>query len=90
MQPYLIFRHPAHLFLLLHVCIPPPPLLTRALDDTQPDRYPNVAAVAFLQSMGLPEPMLTATRAQVEKGKIDFSSSLEYKMYSRHDKPAEQ
>ncbi|KAI1104448.1 FAD dependent oxidoreductase-domain-containing protein [Jackrogersella minutella] len=43
--------------------------------------------VAFLQSMGLPEPMLTATRAQVEKGKIDFSSLLEYKMYSRHDKP---
>ncbi|KAI0385317.1 FAD dependent oxidoreductase-domain-containing protein [Hypomontagnella monticulosa] len=43
--------------------------------------------VAFLQSMGLPEPMLTATRAQVEKGKLDFSSSLEYKMYSRHDKP---
>lgn len=31
--------------------------------------------------------MLTATRAQVEKGKLDFSSSLEYKMYSRHDKP---
>ncbi|KAI2617393.1 FAD dependent oxidoreductase-domain-containing protein [Hypoxylon sp. NC1633] len=43
--------------------------------------------VAFLQSMGLPEPMLKATRAQVEKGKLDFSSSLEYKMYSRHDKP---
>ncbi|KAL7624462.1 mitochondrial glycerol-3-phosphate dehydrogenase [Parahypoxylon ruwenzoriense] len=43
--------------------------------------------VAFLRSMGLPEPMLSATRAQVEKGKLDFSSSLEYKMYSRHDKP---
>ncbi|KAI1139767.1 FAD dependent oxidoreductase-domain-containing protein [Hypoxylon sp. FL0543] len=43
--------------------------------------------VAFLQSMGLPEPMLSVTRAQVEKGKLDFSSSLEYKMYSRHDKP---
>ncbi|XXG97603.1 hypothetical protein Hte_003909 [Hypoxylon texense] len=43
--------------------------------------------VAFLQSMGLPEPMLSATRAQIEKGKFDFSSSLEYKMYSRHDKP---
>ncbi|KAI0010604.1 FAD dependent oxidoreductase-domain-containing protein [Xylariaceae sp. FL0662B] len=43
--------------------------------------------VKFLESMGLPEPMLTATRAQVEKGKLDFSSSLEYKMYSRHDKP---
>lgn len=44
-------------------------------------------AVAFLQSMGLPEPMLSATRAQIEKGKFDFRSSLEYKMYSRHDKP---
>lgn len=43
--------------------------------------------VSFLQSMGLPEPMLSATRAQVEKGKLDFSSSLEYRMYSRHDKP---
>lgn len=45
--------------------------------------------VAFLQSMGLPEPMLTATRSDVEKRKLDFSSSLEYKMYSRHDKPVE-
>ncbi|KAI1260856.1 FAD dependent oxidoreductase-domain-containing protein [Xylariaceae sp. FL1019] len=43
--------------------------------------------VAFLESMGLPQPMLSATRADVEKGKLDFSSSLEYKMYSRHDKP---
>ncbi|KAI1499443.1 FAD dependent oxidoreductase-domain-containing protein [Biscogniauxia marginata] len=43
--------------------------------------------VAFLESMGLPQPMLSATRAQVEKGKLDFSSSLEYKMFSRHDKP---
>lgn len=40
--------------------------------------------------MGLPEPMLTATRKQVETRKLDFSSSLEYKMYSRHDKPAEE
>ena len=40
--------------------------------------------------MGLPDPMLSATRAQVEKGKLDFSSSLEYKMYSRHDKPVEE
>ncbi|KAK6062745.1 Glycerol-3-phosphate dehydrogenase, mitochondrial 1 [Seiridium cupressi] len=46
--------------------------------------------VAFLQSMGLPEPMLTATRKEVEKRKLDFSSSLEYKMYSRHDKPLEE
>ncbi|KAI0451826.1 DAO-domain-containing protein [Xylaria acuta] len=43
--------------------------------------------VKFLESMGLPQPMLSATRADVEKGKLDFSSSLEYKMYSRHDKP---
>ncbi|KAI0876347.1 FAD dependent oxidoreductase-domain-containing protein [Hypoxylon argillaceum] len=43
--------------------------------------------VSFLESMGLPQPMLSATRADVEKGKLDFSSSLEYKMYSRHDKP---
>ncbi|KAI1323848.1 FAD dependent oxidoreductase-domain-containing protein [Xylariaceae sp. FL0255] len=43
--------------------------------------------VAFLESMGLPQPMLSATRADVEKGKLDFSSSLEYKMYSRHNKP---
>ncbi len=50
-------------------------------------RYVILSAVAFLQSMGLPEPMLTATRAQVEKGKLDFSNSLEYNMYSRHDKP---
>ncbi|EMR72023.1 putative glycerol-3-phosphate dehydrogenase protein [Eutypa lata UCREL1] len=43
--------------------------------------------VAFLESMGLPNPMLSVTRAQVEKGKLDLSTSLEYKMYSRHDKP---
>ncbi|KAK2730376.1 glycerol-3-phosphate mitochondrial [Colletotrichum kahawae] len=45
--------------------------------------------VAFLESMGLPKPMLSATRIQVEQGKIDFASSLEYKMYSRHDGTAE-
>jgi len=39
--------------------------------------------------MGLPHPMLSATRKQVEQGKLDFASSLEYKMYSRHDGPAE-
>ena len=47
----------------------------------------TLIAVSFLESMGLPQPMLSATRADVEKGKLDFSSSLEYKMYSRHDKP---
>lgn len=45
--------------------------------------------VAFLESMGLPQPMLSTTRKQVEQGKLDFSTSLEYKMYSRHDKPIE-
>ncbi|KAK3683689.1 FAD dependent oxidoreductase-domain-containing protein [Podospora appendiculata] len=45
--------------------------------------------VSFLESMGLPHPMLTATRKQVEQKKLDFSTSLEYKMYSRHDKPIE-
>lgn len=46
-------------------------------------------AVKFLQSMGLPQPMLSATRKQVEQGKLDFASSLEWDMYSRHDKPTE-
>lgn len=46
-------------------------------------------AVAFLQSMGLPEPMLSATRKQVESKKLDFSSSSEYKMYSRHNMPTD-
>ncbi|CAM1509227.1 Fc.00g029660.m01.CDS01 [Cosmosporella sp. VM-42] len=45
--------------------------------------------VAFLESMGLPQPMLSATRKQVEQGKLDFANSLEWKMYSRHDKPIE-
>lgn len=46
-------------------------------------------AVAFLESMGLPKPMLSVTRKQVEQGKIDFANSLEYQMYSRHDGPTE-
>jgi len=41
----------------------------------------------FLQSMGLPEPMLNTTRAQVENGKLDFVNTADYQMYSRHDKP---
>ncbi|KEZ43761.1 Glycerol-3-phosphate dehydrogenase SDP6, mitochondrial [Scedosporium apiospermum] len=45
--------------------------------------------VAFLESMGLPQPMLSATRKQVEQGKLDFASSLEWKMYSRHDGPTD-
>jgi glycerol-3-phosphate dehydrogenase len=39
--------------------------------------------------MGLPQPMLSVTRKQVEQGKLDFKSSLEWNMYSRHDKPTE-
>lgn len=46
-------------------------------------------AVAYLESMGLPKPMLTVTRKQVEQGKLDFASSLEWQMYSRHDKPTD-
>ncbi|KAM3514848.1 hypothetical protein MY11210_001453 [Beauveria gryllotalpidicola] len=45
--------------------------------------------VDFLKYMGLPQPMLSATRKQVEQGKLDFASSLEWNMYSRHDKPQE-
>ncbi|KAK0634790.1 glycerol-3-phosphate dehydrogenase [Bombardia bombarda] len=45
--------------------------------------------VSFLESMGLPQPMLSATRKQVEQKKLDFTTSLEYRMYSRHDKPVD-
>ena len=37
--------------------------------------------------MGLPKPMLSATRKQVESGKLDFTTSSDWKMYSRHDGP---
>ncbi|KAK4165063.1 FAD dependent oxidoreductase-domain-containing protein [Cladorrhinum sp. PSN259] len=47
-------------------------------------------SVKFLESMGLPSPMIGVTRKQVEQGKIDFKSLLEYRMYSRHDKPVEE
>ncbi|KAI6350077.1 hypothetical protein MCOR25_010601 [Pyricularia grisea] len=46
--------------------------------------------VKFLESMGLPKPLLTVTRKEIEQGKIDLSTSLEYKMYTRHDKPVEE
>lgn len=39
--------------------------------------------------MGLPKSRLTATRKEVEGGKLSFKDSLEYKMYSRHDQPAD-
>lgn len=40
--------------------------------------------------MGLPKSKLSATRKQVESGKLSFKDSIEYKMYSRHDAPAEE
>ena len=39
--------------------------------------------------MGLPKSRLTATRKEVESGKLSFKDSIEYKMYSRHDQPAD-
>ena len=45
-------------------------------------------AVTFLKSMGLPQPMMSVTRKQVEQGKLDdFVNQLEWNMYSRHDRP---
>lgn len=49
----------------------------------------SLAAVAFLESMGLPKPLLHATRKQVEQGKLDFSTTEEYKLYARHNKPVD-
>jgi len=46
--------------------------------------------VAFLESMGLPKSKLSATRKQVESGKLSFKDSVEYKMYSRHDAPDDE
>jgi glycerol-3-phosphate dehydrogenase len=40
--------------------------------------------------MGLPKSKLTATRKQVESGKLEFKDSVEYKMYSRHDAPDDE
>lgn len=40
--------------------------------------------------MGLPKSKLSATRKQVETGKLSFKDSIEYKMYSRHDAPGDQ
>jgi glycerol-3-phosphate dehydrogenase len=37
--------------------------------------------------MGLPKSKLSATRKEVESGKLSFKDSIEYKMYSRHDSP---
>lgn len=46
--------------------------------------------MAFLESMGLPKSKLNATRKEVETGKLSFKDSIEYKMYSRHDQPADE
>lgn len=40
--------------------------------------------------MGLPKSKLTATRKEVESGKLSFKDSIEYKMYSRHDQPNDE
>jgi glycerol-3-phosphate dehydrogenase len=40
--------------------------------------------------MGLPKSKLTATRKEVEAGKLSFKDSIQYKMYSRHDQPADE
>jgi glycerol-3-phosphate dehydrogenase len=40
--------------------------------------------------MGLPKSKLSATRKQVETGKLSFKDSIEYKMYSRHDQPDDE
>lgn len=40
--------------------------------------------------MGLPKSKLSATRKQVESGKLNFKDEVEYKMYSRHDAPNDE
>jgi glycerol-3-phosphate dehydrogenase len=40
--------------------------------------------------MGLPKSKLTATRKQVESGKLSFKDLVEYKLYSRHDPPDDE
>jgi len=50
----------------------------------------DMLAVAFLESMGLPKSKLSATRKQVESGKLSFKDLVEYKMYSRHDQPNDE
>ncbi|RDL38005.1 uncharacterized protein BP5553_05438 [Venustampulla echinocandica] len=47
-------------------------------------------SVSFLESMGLPKSKLSATRKEVETGKLSFKDSIEYKMYSRHDAPGDE
>lgn len=40
--------------------------------------------------MGLPKSKLSATRKEVESGKMSFKDQAEYKMYSRHDQPNDE
>ncbi len=40
--------------------------------------------------MGLPKSKLSATRKEVESGKLSFKDSVEYKLYSRHDAPDDE
>ncbi|TKA71201.1 hypothetical protein B0A49_06129 [Cryomyces minteri] len=46
-------------------------------------------AVSFLGSMGLPKGKLSLTRKDVESGRVGRYEDEEYKLYARHDKPAE-
>lgn len=39
--------------------------------------------------MGLPKPMLNLSRKQVEQAKLDFTTSEEFKLYARHNKPVD-
>jgi glycerol-3-phosphate dehydrogenase len=53
--------------------------------------YANFSTgVKFLESMGLPKSKLTATRKEVESGKLSFKDLVEYKLYSRHDAPDDE
>ncbi|KAH0534068.1 hypothetical protein FGG08_007334 [Glutinoglossum americanum] len=46
--------------------------------------------VPFLASMGLPKSKLSASRKDVESGKIATYETDEYKLYSRHDGPGDE
>lgn len=49
-----------------------------------------MTGVKFLESMGLPKSKLSASRKEVESGKLSFKDSAEYKLYSRHDAPDDE
>jgi len=57
-------------------------------DKTRKDREWK-DSVAFLASMGLPKAKLGLTRKDVESGKVGKFIDEEYKLFARHDKPAE-